>query len=189
MSQRSEKCEKCGHWLPRNGHCLICRVRKNRETRFVRKQRRTVAAKIAKPVTPKKPKTLALPVLAPPTNVVAIEEALRPQVRSDCLEGGVNAQRPCLWVSCRHNLYLDVTRRGIMLLANPSIVPEDADPRYSCSLDVAGRGSHVLDRIGEILGLTRERVRQIELSALTKLRSDYALRTHADEDAWEWDDV
>lgn len=39
----------------------------------------------------------------------------------------------------------------------------------TCALDVADRGPHTLDEIAGHLGLTRERVRQIEESAMRKL--------------------
>jgi hypothetical protein len=41
----------------------------------------------------------------------------------------------------------------------------------TCTLDVADRGEHTLEEIGQLLGVTRERVRQIELAALFKLRN------------------
>lgn len=41
---------------------------------------------------------------------------------------------------------------------------------HTCALDVADAGQHTLAEIGEVLGITRERVRQIEHIALDKLR-------------------
>jgi hypothetical protein len=54
---------------------------------------------------------------------------------------------------------------------------ELGDPRKmtdTCALDVAGIGQHTLGEIGEIFGLTRERIRQIEEKALVKLRLRFA---------------
>ena len=42
--------------------------------------------------------------------------------------------------------------------------------KQSCALDVADSGPLSLDDIGELEGLTRERVRQIEYTALRKLQ-------------------
>lgn len=45
----------------------------------------------------------------------------------------------------------------------------DAMPK-TCALDVAAEGATTLDDIGGLLGVSRERVRQIEEAGLVKLR-------------------
>tara|TARA_B100000674_G_C37040340_1_gene558234 strand:+ start:71 stop:325 length:255 start_codon:yes stop_codon:yes gene_type:complete len=40
----------------------------------------------------------------------------------------------------------------------------------TCALDVADRGGITLEEVGEILNLTRERIRQVEVRGLEKLR-------------------
>ena len=86
--------------------------------------------------------------------------------RADC----ENGPRPCPLVSCRYNLYLEVSPiSGNLKLAFPDLRPEDME--HSCSLDVADRGEETLDSVGGKLNLTRERVRQIELRALLRLRA------------------
>ena len=85
--------------------------------------------------------------------------AARPQTRADCRDG----PRPCPWASCRHHLGLDVTEAG-------SLVVRAAPLSETCSLDVADRGGLTLDEVGRVLGLTRERVRQIEVKASVALR-------------------
>jgi DNA-directed RNA polymerase sigma subunit (sigma70/sigma32) len=44
-----------------------------------------------------------------------------------------------------------------------------------CALAVANEGAHTLEEIAEILGVTRERVRQIEEAAIAKLRGKTAI--------------
>lgn len=41
----------------------------------------------------------------------------------------------------------------------------------TCALDVADRGAIVLDDVGALLGVTRERARQIESAAKEKIRA------------------
>jgi len=40
----------------------------------------------------------------------------------------------------------------------------------TCSLDVADRGGITLEEVGAILNLTRERIRQVEVRGLYKIR-------------------
>jgi len=40
----------------------------------------------------------------------------------------------------------------------------------TCALDVADRGGITLEEVGEILNLTRERIRQVEVGGLLQLR-------------------
>jgi len=89
----------------------------------------------------------------------------RPQTRADCR----GVARPCPYVSCRHHLYLDVPRRtGALKLNFPDIEPHEmAD---SCSLDVADRGPQSLCDCGDMLNITRERTRQIEVMGMAKIK-------------------
>lgn len=89
----------------------------------------------------------------------------RPTNRSECKD----AARPCLYVSCKHNLFLDVN----MVTGSIKFNFPDKDIyelKETCALDVAERGGITLEEVGEILNLTRERVRQLEMSALEKIR-------------------
>jgi hypothetical protein len=61
--------------------------------------------------------------------------------------------RPCGFILCKYNLKPE--RRGP--------VPAEAP---SCALDVADAGGVTLEAIGGMLGVTRERIRQIEGRAL-----------------------
>jgi hypothetical protein len=81
----------------------------------------------------------------------------RPTLRSQCRSGGPLAVRPCPWASCIYRL------------------PQFPGMSDSCALDVAERGRHTQVSIGRLLGLSKQRVDQIEKEALAKL-----LETNAD---------
>jgi hypothetical protein len=90
----------------------------------------------------------------------------RPHKRSECLEG----PRPCPHVSCRHHLYLDVNpNTGTIKLNFPDL--EVWELAYSCALDVADLGGTALEVVSELMNVTRERIRQIEMQALARLGS------------------
>ena len=94
-----------------------------------------------------------------------IDDFDRPTNRGECKEG----MRPCPWVSCKHHLYLDVNpETGSIKLNFPDL--EVSEMAETCSLDVADRGGITLEEVGEILNLTRERIRQVEVRGLLKLK-------------------
>jgi hypothetical protein len=100
----------------------------------------------------------------------------RPRHRSQCREG----ERPCLFVSCRYHLYLDVNPvTGSIKLNFPD--KEVWELAETCALDVAERGGITLEEVGEIMNLTRERIRQVEVSGLEMLKAgDESLQTFID---------
>jgi len=92
-------------------------------------------------------------------------EATRPRKRADCAEG----PRPCPYVSCKYNLYVDVNpRTGSVKMNFPD--KELWELSETCALDVADRAGITLEEVGVIMNLTRERVRQLEMRGLSKLR-------------------
>jgi hypothetical protein len=92
------------------------------------------------------------------------EDHERPRTRAQCL----NAERPCPFVSCKHHLYLDVNpETGSIKMNFPDV--EVWNMTETCALDVAERGGVTLEEVGEIMNLTRERIRQLEMSGLSKL--------------------
>lgn len=105
----------------------------------------------------------------------------RPKFRGECRDG----PRPCPLVLCQHNTFLNVTSTGRIQLAHGKRKPEDVPPDESCSLDVADSGSQTLSRVGEILGLTRERIRQIETRCLEKIRKTVDQQKDNDLGAWK----
>jgi hypothetical protein len=93
------------------------------------------------------------------------EDIERPSTRAACLNG----PRPCPFVSCKHHLYLDVNPdTGSIKINFPDL--EVWEMKDTCSLDVADRGGVTLEEVGEILNLTRERIRQVEVRGLLKLK-------------------
>jgi hypothetical protein len=87
----------------------------------------------------------------------------RPNTRADCSQ----VARPCPYVSCRFNLYLDVLPSGNIKLNFPDLDPDELT--VSCALDVAEAGGSKRETIADLMNLTRERLRQIEIRVLRKL--------------------
>jgi hypothetical protein len=89
----------------------------------------------------------------------------RPKTRGDCAD----VIRPCPWVSCRYNLYLDINpATGSIKLNFPALEPSDLED--TCALDVAERGGLTLEEMSYRLNITRERSRQLEARALLTLK-------------------
>ncbi len=92
-------------------------------------------------------------------------ETSRPRTRAEC----VSSPRPCLFVACKHHLYLDVNpETGSIKLNFPD--KEIWELEETCALDVADKGGITLEEVGAIMNLTRERIRQVETRGLLKLR-------------------
>ena len=89
----------------------------------------------------------------------------RPSTRAECRE----EMRPCPWVACKHHLYLDINpETGSIKFNFPDLEPWEL--QNTCALDVAERGGITLEEVGEIMNLTRERIRQVEVRGLLKLK-------------------
>lgn len=89
----------------------------------------------------------------------------RPYSRGDCSD----MPKPCPFVSCSHHLYLDVNEEtGAIKFNFPHL--EVWEMEETCSLDVADRGGITLEEVGAIMNLTRERIRQVEVRGLVKIR-------------------
>ena len=102
-----------------------------------------------------------LPVLAD------AEAPSRPRTRGDCVDG----PRPCGFASCSHHAI-----HGVLLgeagsaLADDELAERIESLAQSCTLDVADRGDATLEDVGDLFGVTRERIRQIEAKALKRVR-------------------
>ncbi len=94
-----------------------------------------------------------------------VEGVERPMTRAECADG----PRPCPWVACKHHLYLDINpETGSIKINFPDLEPWEL--QNTCALDVAERGGITLEEVGEIMNLTRERIRQVEVRGLLKLK-------------------
>lgn len=107
-------------------------------------------------------KTAWLPV--PHTERTVPKGYWRPKRRCDCAK----VPRPCPYVGCRYHLYLDVDEStGAITFRFPRTPVSEL--RESCALDVADRGEHRLQEIGDFLRVSREYIRQIEERGLKKM--------------------
>ena len=87
------------------------------------------------------------------------------KTRGDCAE----MERPCPFVACKYHLYIDVHPvRGSIKINFPDV--EVWEMTDTCALDIADRGGITLEEVGQIMNLTRERVRQLETQGLAKLQ-------------------
>lgn len=94
----------------------------------------------------------------------ADEPYWRPTTRGDCAK----VARPCPYVACSKNLYLDVSETGSIILNFPHLEPGQMPADRSCAIDLAEHGPMTLEEIAVVTNLTRERIRQIELKALVR---------------------
>ena len=76
--------------------------------------------------------------------------------------------RPCPWMGCKYHLAVDAKPSGGIAFYWP--VDHLHDAPATCCLDVADLGGVTLEMIAACTGLTRERIRQIEVKALDAAR-------------------
>jgi hypothetical protein len=138
------------------------------EPRLLQKVRRKALAHAGGGTT--RPRSVTIPPRRLMRDEVEAGKALeypdvdRPQSREECQ----TTVRPCPFVSCSHHLYLDVNpETGAIKLNFPHL--EVWEMAETCSLDVADRGGVTLEEVGAILNLTRERIRQVEVTGLGKM--------------------
>lgn len=94
-----------------------------------------------------------------------VDDEQRPRTRGECQ----SELRPCPWVACKFHLYLEVNEEtGALKFNFPDLEPWEL--AQTCALDVADRGGATLDQTGQLINLTKERVRQVEVRGLLKLK-------------------
>lgn len=99
-----------------------------------------------------------------------------PMKREHCIDG----VRPCPYITCKHNLYLDVSYAGSIMPNFPDLEPHEMGNRPTCALDEAAREGMTLEEVGEVFNLTRERIRQVEMKAIEKFRSFFLKKFGSD---------
>jgi hypothetical protein len=151
-----------GH-VTAEAHFEFSDVENESQVHFTREQRRSRRKRTVRARSIYTPR-LAKEALELGRRLFPDEGDVRPATRSECVSG----PRPCPFVSCRHHLYLDVApRTGSIKLNFPDL--EVWELGESCALDVAERGGVTVESLGGMLNVTRERVRQLEILALTSL--------------------
>lgn len=93
----------------------------------------------------------------------ALDLPERPKTRGECANGA----RPCPFVSCKHHLYLDVTKKGSIQINFPDLEPDEMT--QTCSLDVADEGGATQDNVGALMNISHGRIQQIEKPAIAKM--------------------
>lgn len=97
---------------------------------------------------------------------LALAYQWRPRTRAHC----ASVPRPCPYVSCSHNLYLDVTDSGGIKFNFPDLEPDELPANASCALDIAERGGVTEEELVPLLNIVRTRVQQLTEQASRKLR-------------------
>lgn len=97
----------------------------------------------------------------------------------------MSGPRPCPYAGCQYHLYLDVSLdTGSIKLNFPDL--EVWEMGESCALDIADRGGMTLEDVGQIMNLTRERIRQLEVMVLDEVTAKAdALREFVDGESVE----
>ncbi len=89
-----------------------------------------------------------------------------PRRRSDCLK----RRKPCPWVRCKHH-FMWLMWDKLRDKSDHEIADCITKMKSSCVLDMVDKYREMtLEQVGQVLNLTRERIRQIEEKAITRVR-------------------
>lgn len=118
--------------------------------------------------------------MSAPLRLPVVEGPVRPRTRAECRDG----ERPCPWASCVHHTVAARFRASGESAHDEAIFAEvfeggEAAP-MSCELDAAEAGGVDRADVAAVLGVTPQRVEQIERRALLLLQESPALASHAD---------
>lgn len=165
-SAKRRVCRACGVLLAPDVRCNVlycpkCKEEVHRKNTSKRNRRRGMAAH-ARGYKRVSARDLAAEVAA--NRDAYPEDVQRPRTRAECVDG----PRPCPYVSCRHHLFLEAAGNGTLLFQHWGREPDEI-PK-TCSLDVTPDGMQI-EQIAEIMGMSRESVRQIEIAAMAKIRA------------------
>ncbi len=86
-------------------------------------------------------------------------ELAPPKTRGEC----VNGPRPCPHLHCKYHTWPELLNAH----GNSKTLRLPAD---SCVLDIADRGGTTLEGIGKVMGISRQRVLQLEERALKRAK-------------------
>lgn len=92
--------------------------------------------------------------------------------------------RPCPYVSCRHNLYLDVGVAGEVRFNFPMLEPGEMPAEFSCAMDVIRTGAKSDGAVAELLNDGEVQVELLvrrNLPLLAEALRDYAEHTATEE--------
>jgi hypothetical protein len=94
--------------------------------------------------------------------------AWRPRLRAHCCD----VPRPCRWISCKHNTFLDINvDTGELIFNHPGLEPDEVPAESSCVLDIVAAHPEGMTwpEVGAVLGVTQQRVHQLAVRSLGKL--------------------
>jgi hypothetical protein len=99
---------------------------------------------------------------------VPLRLPIYPATRGDCMD----KTRPCVRYLCRYNLRFDVNlETGIPKDLYPGVDPDNAAD--TCALDVAERGGHTLQELGDLMSIVLEHARYEERQAILEFTAKW----------------
>jgi hypothetical protein len=112
------------------------------------------------------------------TQLALLSVRTTPLTRGACEDG----PRPCRYTACRHHLWAEDERPGRPHKGKHPLPVVRVHSEHTCALDVAHQQEHrdangnlSQERVGAMLGITGERVRQLEQRALAWLKEQHGL--------------